>query len=66
MPSLEQEPTLKPLTPPLEQSPNYPMQFMLNIYELPHLLSPESQPQQWPKTLEVDYVRGYRVARAEE
>ena len=50
----------------LEQSPNYPMQFMLNIYELPHLLSPQSQPQQWPKTLEVDYVRGYRVARGEE
>jgi Glycosyl hydrolases family 16 len=42
----------------IAQSPNYPMQFMLNIYELP-----SSQPVArnfYPKEFEIDYVRGYK------
>ena len=46
----------------IHQSPRYPMQFMLGIYEIPNQLSAESRPDIWPKTLEIDYVRGYRVA----
>jgi len=42
------------------QSPNYPMQLMLGIYEIPSQLSNDSFPAEWPKVLEVDYVRGYR------
>ncbi len=44
----------------VQQSPTYPMQFMLNIYELPAQLTDNSLPHNWPKTLEVDYVRGYQ------
>ncbi len=44
----------------IEQSPNYPMQFMLGIYELPGQLGQGSQLESWPKTFEVDYVRGYQ------
>ncbi len=36
------------------------MQFMLGIYELPDQLTVDSQETAWPKTLEVDYVRGYQ------
>ena len=43
----------------VEQSPGYPMQFMLDIYEFP-----EDQPPQpadaYPKQFVVDYFRGYR------
>ena len=46
----------------IHQSPRYPMQFMLGIYEIPNQLSAESRPDMWPKTFEVDYVRGYRLA----
>lgn len=41
----------------IEQSPAYPMQFMLNIYELPHA---EPTPADYPKRFVVDYVRGYQ------
>jgi hypothetical protein len=39
------------------QSPAYPMQFMLNIYELP---GHETQHDQYPKQFIIDYVRGYQ------
>jgi hypothetical protein len=38
------------------------MQLMLGIYEIPSQLNAESRPDDWPKTLEVDYVRGYGLA----
>jgi hypothetical protein len=37
------------------QSPSYPMQFMLDVYELPG-----DGETTYPKVFEVDYVRGYR------
>ena len=47
----------------VEQSPGYPMQFMLDIYEFP-----EDQPPQpadaYPKQFVVDYFRGYRSTQA--
>jgi beta-glucanase (GH16 family) len=39
----------------MDQSPDYPMQLMLNIYEFD---SPATG--DYPKTFEVDWVRGYR------
>ncbi|MGB7342251.1 MAG: glycoside hydrolase family 16 protein [Phototrophicaceae bacterium] len=43
------------------QSPNYPMQFMLNIYELPDAIGTNLvESHQYPKNFVVDYVRGYR------
>ena len=44
----------------IEQSADYPMQFMLNIYELPDTLTPEAKNAPFPKIMTVDYVRGYR------
>ena len=44
----------------VEQSVPYPMQLMLNIYELPDSLTPEAKSAPFPKTMVVDYVRGYR------
>ena len=44
----------------VEQSADYPMQFMLNIYELPDTLTPEAKRAPFPKIMTVDYVRGYR------
>lgn len=44
----------------IAQSPAYPMQFMLAIYEFPDQLTPESAKAPWPKIFEVDYVRGYQ------
>ena len=44
----------------VEQSLNYPMQLMLNLYELPDALTLESRETPFPKTMTVDYVRGYR------
>lgn len=44
----------------IAQSPRYPMQLMLNLYELPDALTPESKKTPFPKTMTVDYVRGYR------
>lgn len=40
----------------IDQSPNYPMQFMLSIYELPGV--EENNP--YPKEFVVDYVRAYQ------
>jgi hypothetical protein len=42
------------------QTPNYPMQFMLGIYEIPDQLTSGSLETSWPKTLEVNYIRGYQ------
>jgi hypothetical protein len=44
----------------IEQAPDYPMQLMLGIYELPtkHKDLPD---QNYPKDFVVDYVRGYRL-----
>lgn len=42
------------------QSPSYPMQFMLGIYEIPDQLTEQSSTKLWPKIMEVDYVRGYQ------
>ena len=44
----------------VQQSPNYAMQFMLGIYELPDQLNAQSLGQQLAKTMEVDCVRGYQ------
>lgn len=44
----------------VEQSPNYLMQFMLGIYELPDRLEKNLSASAWPKTCEVDYFRGYQ------
>jgi Glycosyl hydrolases family 16 len=40
------------------QSPAYPLQLMLDVYEFPD--TPQSPPDAYPKVFEVDYVRGYR------
>lgn len=42
----------------VHQSPSYPMQLMLNVYEFP---GPEGGT--YPKEFTVDYVRGYRRGR---
>jgi hypothetical protein len=44
----------------LPQSPGYPMQFMLGIYEIPDQLDARSSLEPWPRVMEVDYVRGYQ------
>jgi hypothetical protein len=36
------------------------MQFMLNIYERPDLLTEASRQTPFPKVMEVDYVRAYQ------
>lgn len=41
------------------QAPDYPMQLMLGLYELP---GGERRPDGYPKELLVDWVRGYRLA----
>ena len=42
----------------IQQSPQYPMQFMLGVYERPHeILKPHQGP---PRVCEVDYFRGYQ------
>jgi hypothetical protein len=44
----------------VDQSPSYPMQLMLDIYEFP---AEGGEPAgSYPKTFAVDYVRGYRLA----
>jgi beta-glucanase (GH16 family) len=40
------------------QSPDYPMQLMLNVYELPG----RSGDRPYPKVFHVDWVRGHRMA----
>lgn len=46
----------------VDQSPQYPMQLMLGLYERPAETPPvpAGQPSPYPKTFVVDYVRGYR------
>jgi hypothetical protein len=46
----------------VDQSPAYPMQLMLGIYELP-AIEDELRPTSYPKAFIVDYVRGYRLVR---
>jgi Glycosyl hydrolases family 16 len=43
------------------QSPAYPMQLMLGIYEFPPANGSERPPAAYPKAFLVDYVRGYRL-----
>ncbi len=50
----------------VHQSPHYPMQFMLNIYEFPddgdsHSSTPQVRsPHPYPKQFVIDYFRGYQ------
>lgn len=44
----------------VEQSPNYPMQFMLGIYEFPDDGQSSARPHPYPKEFTVDYFRAYR------
>jgi beta-glucanase (GH16 family) len=47
----------------VRQSPGYPMQLMLGIYEFPGDDAAESAAESgYPKSFVVDYVRGYRLA----
>lgn len=48
----------------VEQSPHYPMQLLLNVYEFPHDGPPTAPEHPYPKRFTVDYVRGYRKATA--
>jgi hypothetical protein len=48
----------------VEQSPGYPMQLMLGIYEFPDDGASAQPSHPYPKQLVVDYVRGYRPTRA--
>lgn len=41
----------------IQQSPAYPMQFMLGLYELPGVVSP---PAPYPKQFVIDYFRAYQ------
>jgi hypothetical protein len=43
----------------IQQSPNYPMQFMLGLYERPYELLPERD-DPWPRLCEIDYFRAYQ------
>ena len=44
----------------IDQSPSYPMQFMLGLYERPHELAANDPMDDFPRSIEVDYFRGYR------
>lgn len=44
----------------IKQSPAYPMQFMLNIYELPTGKEKIGSDLIYPKEFTIDYIRGYR------
>lgn len=46
----------------INQSPNYDMQFMLNIYEVPTDDELGENELSYPKTFEIDYVRAYQPA----
>ena len=46
----------------VRQSPSYPMQLMLGIYEFPGAVDGASGGSGYPKEFTVDYVRGYRRA----
>jgi len=44
----------------VEQSPSYPMQLMLGLYEFPDESGGGAREGPYPKEFVVDYVRGYR------
>ncbi len=47
----------------IEQSPSYPMQFMLGIYERPEQsdgIVVRNPPELYPKTFTIDYFRAYQ------
>jgi hypothetical protein len=44
------------------QSPAYPMQLMLNVYEFAEGPDPASSPERYPKEFLVDWVRGWKRA----
>ena len=46
----------------VHQSPAYPMQFMLNIYEFADGAAPASPLDRYPKAFRVEWFRGYRPA----
>jgi hypothetical protein len=46
----------------INQSPQYPMQFMLGVYERPFEIL-EHSPNDFPRVCEVDYFRGYQPIR---
>jgi Glycosyl hydrolases family 16 len=48
----------------VEQSPGYPMQLMLGIYEFPDDGGSAQASHPYPKQFVVDYVRGYRPTHA--
>ncbi|WP_123040222.1 glycoside hydrolase family 16 protein [Cohnella candidum] len=43
-----------------KQSPNYPMQLMLNVYEIPRPESLAKQAPEYPSEFHIDYIRCYR------
>ncbi len=49
------------LTRTINQSPKYPMQFMIDIYEFPS--TEKTRAVSYPKELIVDYVRGYSLKK---
>lgn len=48
------------LTKVTDQAPSYPMQVMLSVYEFADGREPPSPAEQYPKTFEVAWLRGYR------
>ena len=44
----------------VRQSPGYPMQFMLDIFEFVDGSWPASAPEHYPKAFVVEHFRGYR------
>ncbi|MGH3031371.1 MAG: glycoside hydrolase family 16 protein [Gaiellaceae bacterium] len=44
----------------VDQSPSYPMQLMLGIYEFPADAAGPTGATEYPKEFTVDYVRGHR------
>jgi hypothetical protein len=48
----------------VHQSPNYPMQFMLGVYEFPDDPAAPASPYPYPKEFTVDYFRSYRPVPA--
>jgi hypothetical protein len=43
------------------QSPTYPLQLMLGIYEFPANGPDERRPSAYPKVFEVDFARGFQA-----
>ena len=46
----------------INQSPDYPMQFMLGIYEIPDKILDRNE-KKYPKEFVVDYIRGYETVK---